>query len=112
MDILATCRGNAHAEETKVPNLRHTNEVIGSYVTAGARLHLYGQLDKLKDRALYRVTDSVVYIQPGRAPALVEIRDCLEAITSELKPNEIISEFVGGGPNIYAYKTFNSVTGA
>jgi hypothetical protein len=34
-----------HAEETHVPNLRHTNEVIASCVTAGARLHLYPYLD-------------------------------------------------------------------
>jgi hypothetical protein len=27
--------------EEDVPSLRHTNEVIGAYVTAGARLHLY-----------------------------------------------------------------------
>ena len=33
-------------------------------------------------------------------------------MTSELKPNEIISEFVSGGPENYAYKTFNSITGA
>ena len=27
--------------EEKIPNLRHTNEVIGAYITAGARLLLY-----------------------------------------------------------------------
>jgi len=27
--------------EEEIPSLRHTNEVIGAYVTAGARLHLY-----------------------------------------------------------------------
>ena len=78
--------------------LRHTNDVIGSYVTAGARLHLYSYLDKLQERALYTDTDSVVFIQPREGPALVEIGDCLGAMTSELKPNEIISEFVSGGP--------------
>jgi len=26
--------------EKKIPSLRHTNEVIGDYVTSGARLHL------------------------------------------------------------------------
>ena len=26
--------------EKMVPNLRHTNEVIGAYITAGARIHL------------------------------------------------------------------------
>ena len=27
--------------EEEIPSLRHQNEVIGAYVTAGARLHLY-----------------------------------------------------------------------
>jgi len=31
--------------EEEIPSLRHTNEVIGAYVTAGARLHLYSYLD-------------------------------------------------------------------
>ena len=85
-----------HSEDTHVPKLRHTNEVIGSFVTASARLHLYGYVDKLKE------TDSVVYIQPRDGPALVEIGDCLGAMTSKLKPNEIIREFVKGGPRNYA----------
>ena len=56
--------GWRHAEESRMQTLRHTNDIIGSYVTAGARLHLYGYLDKLQDRALYTNTDSVVFIQP------------------------------------------------
>ena len=31
----------------RVPNQRHTNEVIGAYVTAGARIYLYGFLARL-----------------------------------------------------------------
>jgi len=84
---------------------------MGSYVTAGARLHLFSYLDKLQERALYTDKDSVVFIQPRDGAALVEIGDCLGAMTSELKLNEIISEFVSGGPKNYAYKTLNSVTG-
>ena len=49
------------AEENN-PNLRHTNEVIGAYVTAGAGIHLYGYLEMLQKRALYCDTDSVIYI--------------------------------------------------
>ena len=56
--------------------------------------------------------DSVVFIQPRNGAALVEIGDCLGAMTSELKPNETISMFVSGGPKNYAYKILNSVTGA
>jgi len=32
-------------------------------------------------------------------------------MTSELKQNEYISEFISGGPIYYAYKLCNSVTG-
>jgi len=53
-----------------------------------------------------------VFIHPRVGAALVEIGDCLGAMTSELKPNEIIPEFVSGGPKNFAYKTLNSVTGA
>ena len=34
--------------EEQIPSLRHMNEVIGAYVTAGARLHLYSYLDRLQ----------------------------------------------------------------
>ena len=50
--------------EEKVPNLRHTNEVIGAYVTAGARIHLYCNLCSLQKRALCCDTGLMIYIQP------------------------------------------------
>jgi len=43
--------------EEDVPNLRNTNEVIGPYVTAGSRIHLYRYLDKLREKAIYCDTD-------------------------------------------------------
>ena len=46
--------------EENVRNLRQTNEVIGAYVTAGARIHLYDYLDRLQKRAMYCDTDSVI----------------------------------------------------
>jgi len=52
-----------HSAEQHVPNLRHTNEVIDAYVTAGSRIHLYRYLDRLGERAIYCDTDSVIYIQ-------------------------------------------------
>ena len=36
-----------YSSDERVRSLRHTNEFIGAYVTAGARIHLYGFLDKL-----------------------------------------------------------------
>ena len=98
-------------EEEDIPGLRHTNEVIGAYVTAGARLHLYKYLDKLQERAIYCVSDSVIFVQPSGEPALIETGDNLGAITSELKQSESIEEFVSGRPKNYAYKVVNTVTG-
>ena len=98
-------------EEEMIPNLRHTNEVIGAYVTAAARLHLYSYLDRLGERALYCDTDSVLFVQPIDEPALVETGDNLGAMTSELRPFEFIEEFVSGGPKNYAYKIVDTTTG-
>jgi hypothetical protein len=73
--------------EERVPSLRHTSEVIGAFVTAGARIYLYGYLDRLQDKAIYCDTDSVLYIQPNDAPVLVETGENLGEMTSELKPH-------------------------
>jgi hypothetical protein len=86
-----------HTDEAHDPTLRHTNDVIASYVTAGGRLHLYSYLDTLQERALYTDTNSVIFIQPRDGTELVETGDCLGAMTSVLKTGEIISEFVSGG---------------
>ena len=53
------------SEEERVPNLRHTKEVIGAYVTAGARIFMYGFLDRLQENAIYCDSDSVIFIQPS-----------------------------------------------
>jgi hypothetical protein len=94
-----------------VPNLRHSNEVIGAFVTAGARINLYNYLDRLKQKEIYCDTDSVIFIQPDVQPALVQTGDCLGAMTSELKPGLHIDEFVSGGPKNYADRIVNLATG-
>jgi len=93
-----------------VTNLRHTNEVIGAYVTAGARIHLYRYLDRLRENAIYCDTDSVIYIQPRDETALIETGDKLGDMTSELRPFEFISELVSGGHINYAYRVMTSET--
>jgi len=40
----ASCRFMA---EEEIPSLRHTNKVIGAYMTAGTRLQFYTYLDML-----------------------------------------------------------------
>ena len=101
-----------HADETHALMLRHTNDVIECYFTAGGRIHLYSSLDTLQKRALYTDTDSVTYIQPRECAAMVKMGDCLGKMTSELKPCDYISEFVIGGPKNYAYRSRNTETGA
>jgi hypothetical protein len=105
------CASWRYIAEEKVPNLPHTNEVIGAYVTAGARIHLYSYLATLKQMALYCDTDPVIYIQPEDQPALIETGDSLGAMTSEFKERFHIDEFVSGGPENYAYRTINIATG-
>jgi hypothetical protein len=90
--------------EEKIPSLRHTNEVLGAYVTSSARIHLYSYLDRLQEKALYCDTDSVFYIQRLDESMLIECGDQLGDITDELKPGEYVSEFVSAGPKNYAYK--------
>jgi hypothetical protein len=96
-----------YTSEEKVPALKHTNEVIGAYVTTGARIHIYRFLDRLQERALYCDTDSLLFIQDVRGPRLIECGDNLGDMTNELKPGEYIDEFVSGGPKNYAYKICN-----
>jgi hypothetical protein len=104
------CSSWRYTAEEKVPNLRHTNEVIGAFGTSGARIHLYKYIDRLKQKALYCDTDFVIFIQPDDQPALVQTGDCLGAMTSELRPGLHIEEFVSGGPKNYAYRTVNPAT--
>ena len=100
-----------YIEEENVPNLRQTNEFTGAYVTAGARIHLYGYLDRLQKRALYCDTDKVIYIQPAAEPPLVETGDYLAAMPSELKPGFHIEELVSGSSKNYVYRIVDPVTG-
>ena len=88
--------------EERVPSLRHRNGVIGAYVTAGARTHLYRYLDKLQENTMYCDTDSVIFIQPRDKPDLIVTGDKLGDMTSELKPYDI-TEFASGGPKNYPY---------
>jgi len=99
-----------HSAEERVPNLRHTNEFIGAYVTSGARIHLFRYRDRLGERAIYCDTDSVIYIQPRDEPFLIETGDKLGDMTCELRATEYISEFVNGGPKNYAYRVIDTGT--
>jgi len=94
-----------YSAEVDVSSLRHTNVVIGSCVTAGARIHLYLYLDTLGEKEMYCDTDSVIHIQPkGDRSQMIEPGDKLRDMTFEFRPSESISDFVSGDPNNYAYR--------
>jgi hypothetical protein len=96
--------------EEQAPSLRHTSDVLGSYITAGASLRPYSYLEMLQERALYCDTDSVLYVQRTDEQPLIKCSDNLGDIVSELGPSEYIQEFVSGGPNNYAYEIINKTT--
>jgi hypothetical protein len=100
-----------YTDEENIPILRHTNEVIGAFVTACAHLHLYSCLDRLQEKPLYCNTDSVFYVQRENEPALIPCGDKLGDMVSELQPGEHVTEFVSAGVKNYAYKIANSARG-
>jgi hypothetical protein len=104
------CISWQYSSEERVPSLPHTKEVIGAFVTAGTRIHLYSYLDRLQDKTIYCDTASVIYVQPTDEPPIVVTGDKLGEMTSELKPNEIILEVVCAGPKKYAHRTVNTIT--
>jgi hypothetical protein len=85
-DVWASC---TFTEEEKATSLRHTNDVLGSYVTAGAALRLYSYLDELQKRALYCDTDSVLYVHRNEQP-LITCADNLGYMVCELGPSKYI----------------------
>jgi hypothetical protein len=97
-----------YSDEEKIPNLKHTNEVLGAYVTASARLRLYHLLDRVGENALYCDTDSIIFVQRENRAPMIECGDNLGDMQSELKPGEYIREFVSGGPKNYAYRVVNA----
>ena len=82
--------------EENVPYLPQTNEEIGAYVNAGARIHLYRFLYRLQENAIYCDRDSVKFIQPSGEPWPIATVDKLGDMKSELKPSEFIVEFTSG----------------
>jgi hypothetical protein len=72
--------------EERVPNIPHTNEVIGAYVTAGARIHLYRFLDLVQENAIYCDTNSKIFIQPSAEPWSIAKTDYVRDMQSELNP--------------------------
>ena len=71
--------------EKKVPNQPHTNEVILAYVTAGARIHFYRFLDRLKENAINCDTNTFIFIQQSGESWPIATGIKLGDMQSELK---------------------------
>jgi len=71
-----------YTADEQVPSLRHTNEVIATFVACGGRMLSYAHPDKLGKRALYCNTDSVIFVQKDGEPPLIKCGDALGDMTS------------------------------
>ena len=92
--------------ETKLDHIEThatANVIVGSYVTAYARMELYNILEKLDSRVLYFDTDSCMYIHDPQLwnPPIINSR--LGKWTDE-EPDCKIVKFRGLGPKNYAYE--------
>lgn len=86
----------------------------GIQTTTGARLRLYGELEKLKDRCLYMDTDSILFVQhndeeycPTLSSAIGGFKNELEEYRKYSDFEPYINEFVCIGPKTYAYSIIN-----
>ena len=77
-----------YIREEQVPSLRHTNEVVAAYVACAGRIHSYAYLHKLGQRDLYCDTGSIISFQKADEMPVVQFRDALGNMTSELKVYE------------------------
>ena len=80
-----------------------SNVIVAAFVTAQARLKLYGILEKLNERVLYFDTDSIIYHHKPHLWNPTTINNRLGEWTDEV-PNARIVKFVGMGPKNYVYE--------
>jgi hypothetical protein len=89
------------------------NTVIGSFVTAWARLVLYSELEVLGTRVLYFDTDSIIYTYKEgeyEPPFGAMLGDWQDEITDKYGSDVTILQFVATGPKSYALKLSNGMT--
>ena len=93
-----------HSDETHAPMLRHTNDVLASYLTFGGRMHLYSYLDTTETCRVHRHRQRVIYstkrwrgtFENWRLPRRYDVR----------------AKAVSGGHKNSAYQARNRETGA
>ena len=97
-------------EEEIVESLPHTNEVIGAYVTTGARLKLYSYLEQLGTRALYCDTDSVIYVTSKNEPPPIQCGDKVTQDVQTSTTNNLVDQDVQTTPVDYSLKALDIPT--
>ena len=91
-------------QDEDIPVSPNLNIFVACFTTCWARLRLYAALQPLRDRVLYYDTDSIIFLQDEGQPNPV-LGDYLGDFTSELDPDDYITEFVSAGPKNYGYQT-------
>ncbi|XP_065436103.1 uncharacterized protein LOC135979895 isoform X1 [Chrysemys picta bellii] len=102
IDDETACVSWKHAKE-RYSVSGNTNVFIACFTTAYARLELYSLLDGLQERCLYHDTDSVIFVK-REGDWNPPLGDYLGDLTSEIPPDQHITEFVSAGPKTYGYK--------
>ena len=102
-NVVAVLSKNESVDTLNFTN--NTNVYLAIFTTSYARMRLYNLIKKVEDRFVYCDTDSVFYeISPNEENNL-KTGKFMGDLTSELGDGEYITEFVSGGPKVYAYKT-------
>jgi hypothetical protein len=83
----------------------NTNVYVAVFTTAYARIRLFKAHKASGDRFVYEDTDSLFEKIDENQPEHLNIGEFMGEWASELKPGEVIIEFVSGGPKIYGYRT-------
>ena len=91
-------------QDEDIPVSPNLNIFVACFTTCWARLRLYAALEPLGERVLYYDTDSIIFLQDEGQPNPV-LGDYLGDFTSELDPDDYITEFVSAGPKNYGYQT-------
>ena len=91
-------------QDEDIPVSPNLNIFVACFTTCWARLRLYDALQPLGDRVLYYDTDSIIFLQDEGQVNPV-LGDYLGDFTSELDPDDYITEFVSAGPKNYGYQT-------
>ena len=79
------------------------NVAIAAFVTAHARIRLWGVLEQLGDRVIYHDTDSVIYERRTSSDTMIK-EGCFLGEWESETGDAMIHSFVGLAPKTYAYR--------